>query len=391
VRRSGERFLTTHVGSLPRSAELLEHLRATEDGRGTEAGRVDKVVRAAVARAVAQQVDAGLDVVNDGEQGKLSFHTYRYRRLSGFELVDAAEAGVTPSVRPEEARDFPEFYEGWTHAWRPAGSRSSAQPQSAKVLCCTGSIGWQDFSEVERDLENLRLAAADAGAEELFMTAISPGTYAPPNLYYATEDKYLEAMADAMSREYEAIVAAGFVLQVDAPDLTTTYRLRDVTHAQLHERDELCIAAINRGLRNIAPERVRVHVCWGADEAPHHRDVPLDTIVHLLLQLRAEGLAIPGANGRHSHEWRVWRDVPLPDDKVLVAGVVDSTTNIIEHPEAVAERIVRYADVVGRERVIAGVDCGFGTVAGVNQVDARIVWAKLRSLAEGAAIASKRQ
>jgi 5-methyltetrahydropteroyltriglutamate--homocysteine methyltransferase len=391
VRRSGERFLTTHVGSLPRSAELLDHLRATQDGPSAEAGHVDEVVRAAVAQAVAQQVDAGIDVVNDGEQGKLSFHTYRYRRLSGFELVDAAEAGITPPGAPEEARDFPEFYEGWTHAWRPAAAGSPTRPTPAKLLCCTGPIGWQDFSDVERDIENLRLAAENAGAEELFMTSISPGTYAPPNLFYASESEYLEAMADAMAREYEAIVAAGFVLQVDAPDLTTTYRLHDVTTAQLHERDELCIAAINRGLRNITPDRVRVHVCWGADEAPHHRDVPLETIVHLLLQLRAEGLAIPGANGRHSHEWRVWQSVPLPDDKVLVAGVVDSTTNIIEHPDAVAERIVRYADVVGRERVIAGVDCGFGTVAGVNQVDARIVWAKLRSLAEGAAIASQRQ
>jgi 5-methyltetrahydropteroyltriglutamate--homocysteine methyltransferase len=391
VRRSGERFLTTHVGSLPRGTELLDLLRAKDERRPTDANRLDEVVRTAVEQAVAQQVDAGLDVVNDGEQGKLSFQTYRYQRLSGFELVDAAEAAVDPAGAPEEARDFPEFYEGWTHAWRSATARRSQQAGPTKLLCCTGPIGWQDFSDVERDLANLSAAAEGVGAEEIFMTAISPGTYAPPNLYYSTECEYLEAMADAMAREYEAIVAAGFVLQIDAPDLTTMYRLRDITPAQLHERDELCIAAINRGLRNVAPGRVRVHVCWGADEAPHHRDVPLETIVHQLLELRAEGLAIPGANGRHAHEWRVWQDVPLPDDKVLVAGVIDSTTNIIEHPDVVAERIGRYADVVGRERLIAGVDCGFGTVAGVNQVDARIVWAKLRSLAEGAALASERR
>lgn len=383
MRRSGNRILTTHVGSLPRTPELLERLRTHEAGAPEPA----EAIREAVSAAVAAQLEAGLDVVNDGEQSKTSFQSYRYQRLSGFDLVDAAEAGLPAPGPPEEARDFPEFYERWARAWRAAVERS-APSAPAKLLCCTGPIGWRDFSAVERDLANLRAAADAGGAEEAFMTAISPGTYAPPNLHYGSESEYLEAMADAMAREYEAIVAAGFILQVDAPDLTTMYRLRDMTTDELRERDDLCIAAINQGLANIAPDRVRVHVCWGADEAPHHRDVPLEEIVHQLLRLRCEGLCIPGANGRHAHEWRVWERVPLPDDKVLVAGVIDSTTNIIEHPEAVAERIGRYASVVGRERLIAGVDCGFGTVAGVDQVDTRIVWAKFRSLAEGAALAS---
>ena len=221
------------------------------------------------------------------------------------------------------------------------------------------------------------------------MTAISPATYAPPNLHYPTEGDYLDALADAMAREYEAIVDAGFLLQIDAPDLTTMFRLTHMTRLEHQEALALRVDAINRAVRRLPADRVRVHVCWGADEAPHNLDVPLKDIVTPLLRLKPHGLAVPGANGRHSHEWRVWTDVAVPDDKVLVPGVIDSTTNIIEHPEAVAERIVRYAQAVAPEQLIAGVDCGFGTVAQVGQVDARIVMAKLASLAEGASLASQ--
>ena len=222
------------------------------------------------------------------------------------------------------------------------------------------------------------------------MTAISPGTYLPPNLHYGSESDYLDAMADAMAREYQAIVDGGFLLQIDAPDLTTFYRLADVSREAFLERTELCVEAINRAVRNLPADRVRVHVCWGADEAPHHRDVPLQELVPILLKLTPEGLSIPGANGRHAWEWRIWTQVELPGDKVLIPGVLDSTTNIIEHPETVAERIVRYAEILGNERVIAVVDCGFGTVGGVNQVDERVAFAKLRSLADGATLAAQR-
>jgi 5-methyltetrahydropteroyltriglutamate--homocysteine methyltransferase len=372
------RVLTTHTGSLPRSDELLELLLAKDQGRPYDEARFAHVVRERVDRAVRKQVETGIDIVNDGEQGKISFQTYRWKRLSGFERV-GLERLPSPPQPAREALDFPEFYERWNRDYRPA--RGDGPPQ---VLACTGPIGWSDFGAVEADLALLAEATRDVAAEEVFMTAISPGTYAPVDLHYADETAYLDALADAMAREYEAIVAAGFLLQVDAPDLTTMYRLQDVTLEDYLRALELRVAAINRALARVPADRVRAHVCWGADEAPHHRDVPLTEIVGLLLQIRAGALVIPGANGRHAHEWQVWNHVSLRDEQVLVAGVIDSTSNIVEHPDAVAERIRRYAGVVGPERVIAGVDCGFGTVATVAQVDERVMWAKLASLVEGA-------
>jgi 5-methyltetrahydropteroyltriglutamate--homocysteine methyltransferase len=393
MKRSTERVLTTHTGSLPRGAVLAAQLGAHDRGEADDDADFEASVRDSVLRAVERQVDAGLDVVNDGEMGKSSFQRYRYQRLTGFDLVDPVEAGVSaPGVPaavtlPREQRDFPEFYERWKAQWYPATATPTPQPVSTPVLCCTGPIGWRDFSEVERDLANLRAAVDQADVEEGFMTAISPGTYLPPNLHYASAAEYLEAMADAMAREYAAIVDAGFVLQIDAPDLTTMYRY-EITHEEFHRQLEARIDAINHAVRGLPPERVRVHVCWGADEAPHVLDIPLHEIVHSLLRLTPQGLLTPGANGRHAHEWSVWEAVPLPDGKLLHPGVIDSTTNIVEHPEAVAERIVRYAGVVGRENVIAGVDCGFGTTADLQQVDERVVWAKLQALSEGAALAS---
>jgi 5-methyltetrahydropteroyltriglutamate--homocysteine methyltransferase len=377
------RILTTHTGSLPRASELLELLVAKESLLPYDRDLFERTVRDEVDRVVQEQVSSGLDVVNDGEQGKASFVSYRLQRLSGFGLVDAAKVPTAPGGGMAEADDFPEFY---AHLWQWGGN---AAPPS-QTLCCTEPIGWLDFSEVERDIANLKASTADVDVAEVFMTAISPATYAPPNLYYQSESDYLDALADAMAREYKAIVDAGFVLQIDAPDLTTMFRLAHMTLEEHQEALALRVDAINRAVEGLPTDRVRVHVCWGADEAPHNRDVPLKDIVAQLLRLHPRGLAVPGANGRHSHEWRVWSDIDLGDEKILIPGVIDSTTNIIEHPEAVAERIVRYADAVGPERVIAGVDCGFGTVAQVGQVDARIVAAKLRSLAEGAALAGPR-
>ena len=389
VQRSENRILTTHTGSLPRSAELRRMLaaREREEDRPREAERFETLVRDEVDRVVQMQVETGIDVLNDGEQGKASFHRYRLNRLSGFEAIDHTQDPTISRAVVREALDFPEFYERWTRQWR--GSRSSdGDSRSSKTVCCTGPIGWKGFSETERDIANLIASTRDLDLGEVFMTSISPTTYAPPNVYYPSQDDYLDAMADAMAVEYEAIVEAGLLLQIDAPDLTTMYRLADLTFEEYATMTERGVATINRATRNIAPDRIRVHVCWGADEAPHNRDVPLRDIVDMLLKLRPQGLAVPGANGRHSHEWSVWRDVRLPDDKVLIPGVIDSTTNIIEHPEAVAERIVRYAGVVGTSQLVVGVDCGFGTVAGVEQVDERVVWAKLGSLVKGARLAS---
>jgi 5-methyltetrahydropteroyltriglutamate--homocysteine methyltransferase len=386
MERSGDgRILTTHTGSLPRSPELLELLLAKEADRTYDHLAFEKLVRSEVDRTVQQQVEAGVDIVNDGEQGKASFSSYRLRRLSGFELVDTSSLPEGSGIGMAEAEEYPEFY---ANLWQWSGAATNAGSPS-QTLCCTGAIGWSDFSEVERDLDNLRSASAEVHPTEVFMTAISPATYAPPNLYYRTEGEYLEALADAMAREYEAIIAAGFILQIDAPDLTTMFRLSHMTRDEHQSMLEIRVDTINRAVRDLPEDRIRVHVCWGADEAPHHLDVPLKDIVAHLVRLRPQGLAVPGANGRHSHEWAVWKDVPLAGEKVLIPGVVDSTTNIIEHPEAVAERLVRYAQVLGPERVIAGVDCGFGTVAAVAQVDPRIVFAKLHALAQGAELAAR--
>jgi 5-methyltetrahydropteroyltriglutamate--homocysteine methyltransferase len=384
-RSTSDRILTTHTGSLARSPELRELLATKEAGGSYDPTRFEALVSEEVRRVVAQQATAGLDIINDGEQGKASFVTYRLHRLSGFALVDASAVPASAVGGLVEADDFPEFF-AHLWQWNRAGGDNPAPQQ---VLACTGPVGWADFTEVERDIANLQAATANVPAVEVFMTSISPATYAPPNLHYSSEEAYLDALADAMRREYRAIVDAGFILQIDAPDLTTLFRMSRISESEHHEAHSKRVAAINRAVRDLPADRIRVHACWGADEAPHNRDIPLRNLVHSLLELRPQGLAVPGANGRHSHEWRVWEEVPLPDEKVLIPGVIDSTTNIIEHPEAVAERITRYARVVGSERLIAGVDCGFGTVAQVGEVDARIALAKLHSLAEGAALATK--
>ncbi|MGE0385978.1 MAG: cobalamin-independent methionine synthase II family protein [Gammaproteobacteria bacterium] len=386
-RSSPNQILTTHTGSLPRPLALVDMLVARNEHRLQDRAACEAAIRAAVADVVARQVEAGLTVVNDGEQSKIDFFNYRTARLSGFAPVDPASVGG-PVGNPiaAEARDYPEFYSRWL-----AGGRAGAgADRQAPVLCCTGPIGWRDFSEVERDVANLKAATTGAPVADVFMSAISPATYAPPNLHYHSEEEYLVAIADALAREYKAIVDAGFILQIDAPDMTTTYRMRDIGFDEYRATIARFVELINHAVRGLPPDRIRVHVCWGADEAPHHRDPPLERIIDILLKLAPHGMTIAGANGRHAHEWRVWESVKLPPGKVIVPGVIDSTTNIIEHPEAVAERIGRYAAVLGLENLIAGVDCGFDTVARLGQVDTKIVWAKLRALAEGADIAARR-
>jgi len=383
------RIRTTHVGSLPRTPAVNAINLERMAGATVDEAAYERVVSEAVAEVVRHQVDAGISMVNDGEQSKPSFFNYHFGRLSGFELHERPEGAKLPVGAlgfEGERLDHPDFFEGFS---RIAGVQAQAPDPSdppPQDLCCVAPVAWSDFSQVERDIANLKTAADAAGAESVFMTAISPGTYAPLNLYYASEEEYLFALGDALSREYAAILDAGFSLQIDAPDLTTEYRLRRITMDEHLEHMDLCIAAINHATRDLPPERVRVHVCWGADEAPHHRDIPLQDIVDRLLGMRPAGLSIPGANGRHAHEWKVWRDVKLPDDKFLVPGVIDSTTNIIEHPDAVAQRIADYASVVGPDRVLASIDCGYA----YNQVATSVIWAKMRSLAQGAELASAR-
>ena len=378
MKRSADRILTTHTGSLPRSPDLQEFLRQREERGSLDEDRFAAGVRAAVAAAVAKQQDTGIDVVNDGEQGRAQYATYVKERLTGFE----GERMVRRRPRLDDD-DFPEFAEMQTHL----SSRNMPQP------ACTGPIGWKDWTAVEQDIETLQKAAADTPVEEVFMTAASPGVIANflPNEYYPTEEAYLYALAEVMKEEYNAITASGLLLQIDCPDLAMT-RVSQFSHlseAEFKKIVELHVEVINYALKDIDPERMRLHLCWGNTEGPHHHDIPLKEIVDLVLQARPLGLSFEGANPRHAHEWKVWEDIDLPDGKLLIPGVLDTTTNFIEHPELIAQRILNYANAVGRENVMASSDCGFGTSAWGRKVETNIVWAKLASMVEGARLASQ--
>jgi 5-methyltetrahydropteroyltriglutamate--homocysteine methyltransferase len=375
VKRSTNRILTTHTGSLPRPKDLLALLQDWEAGRLSAEAALHDRARSAVLDIVKKQAEAGLSVINDGEQGRADYTIYVKDRLTGF----SGESSPWPNA---DADEFPEWAEM---------ARQFAPPFQ-KRPACTGPVEWKDWPAVERDIRNLKDAAAGR-SEEVFMTSPSPGQIGRflQNRYYPSDEKYLYTLADVMRREYQAIVQAGFILQLDCPDLALG-RHTQFAHLSLQQFRDVAamhVEVLNHAVADIPADRMRMHICWASTGGPHHRDVPLRDIVDVVIKARPSGLVIAGANPRHEHEWKVWRDVPLPAGKVLVAGVIDSTTNFIEHPELVAERIVRYASVVGRENVIAGVDCGFGTFAGRVQVDTNIVWHKLRSLVEGARLASK--
>jgi 5-methyltetrahydropteroyltriglutamate--homocysteine methyltransferase len=368
MRRSTERILTTHTGSLPRPDDLVDLLYAVEDS-GTSA-TLDERVPSAVADSVREQVQAGIDVVNDGEMSKVGYSTYVNSRLSGFE----ARVHVPRRPRPDAAA-FPRYAE-WDAQRQQGASR-------IKRFACMGPVRYIGHDALAKDIQNLRAALEPFPGVEAFMTAASPGVIAQfqPNQYYKDDVEYIQALAEAMREEYEAIVSAGFILQLDCPDFTGLSR---AATADLSVRVE----ALNHAVAGIPPDRMRLHLCWGNYEGPHHLDIPLREILPLVLTARPMGLSFEGANPRHAHEWSVFRDIPLPSEKVIIPGVLDTTTNYIEHPELVCERLVRYASIVGREQVIAGADCGFGTFAGTPMVHPDIVMAKLASMVEGARLAS---
>ena len=375
MKRSTDRILTTHTGSLPRPRDLLGLLQDREAGRLSDEAPLHEGTRDAVFDVVKKQIETGLSVINDGEQGRADYTIYVKDRLTGF------SGDSTPWPNPDAA-EFPE----WTEMARQFAPPFQRRP------ACTGPVGWKDWPAVERDIRNLKDAAAAARADEVFMTSPSPGQIGRflQNRYYASDEEYLYTLAGVMKREYQAIVSAGFILQVDCPDLALG-RHTQFAHLTLEEFRRVAamhVDVLNHAVADIPADRMRMHLCWASTGGPHHRDVPLRDIVDVVIKARPGAFVISGANPRHEHEWKVWQDVPLPEGKILVAGVIDSTTNFIEHPELVAERIARYASVVGRENVIAGVDCGFGTFAGRVQVDTNIVWHKLRSLVEGAGLAS---
>jgi len=375
MKRSTDRILTTHTGSLPRANDLTLLLEALDAGTVPEQAAFDTRVRRAVGDIVRQQVDAGVDVVNDGEQGKVGYSTYVRHRLTGF----GGQAAVP--TRADWA-DFPE-------AAAKSERRSTIMRPS-----CNGPIDWKDRTAVQKDVANLTAAVSSAKPTEAFMTAASPGVIAHflKNEHYPSREAYLARLVDVMKEEYDAIHRAGFILQVDCPDLAMGRHLAfpDLSNAEFLKIAAANVEALNHALRDIPPDRMRLHLCWGNYEGPHHRDIPLKEILPIALKSRPQALSFEGANPRHEHEWIVFKDVKLTDDRLIIPGVLDSTTNFIEHPELVAQRLVRYAEIVGRERVIAGTDCEFATFArSVNQVEPEITWAKFKSMAEGARLASK--
>ena len=378
MKYSTQRILTTHVGSLPRPEKVTELIFAKEREEEFDHSDFDETIAAAVKNTVARQVDCGVDIVSDGEMSKISYATYIKERISGFE-------GDAPRSPPQDLLDYPSFLEKQA---RTGGTPSYKRPK------CTGEIRPTNPEPLEADLKNFRVALATANVEEAFMNSASPGVIAlfQPNEYYKSHDEYLEALAEAMRVEYEGIVAAGFLLQLDSPDLGLGRHLlfADKSDEDYQRLAGTHVEVLNHALRNIPADRVRMHVCWGNYEGPHHYDAPMSIVLPVALQANIGALLFEASNPRHAHEWTTFRDADLPDDLILIPGVIDSTTNFIEHPELVAERICRFADIVGRERVIAGSDCGFATFAGFGAVDGEIAYAKLASMAEGATIASDR-
>jgi 5-methyltetrahydropteroyltriglutamate--homocysteine methyltransferase len=377
MKRSTDAILTTHAGSLPRPDDLVDVLYAAENGEAFDTAALQHGVQSAVADSVRQQIEAGIDIVNDGEMSKVSYSTYVNSRLTGFE----GRMHVPRRPRPDAAA-FPRYAE-WNAQQQQGASR-------IKRFACMGEVRYVGHAQLAQDIANLKAALAESPSTEAFMTAASPGVIAQfqPNQYYPTDAAYIEALAEAMREEYEAISAAGFILQLDCPDLTGLSRA--ASPGQVPADLILRLDALNHAVANIPADRMRVHLCWGNYEGPHQLDVPLKDIVgEVLSRARPMGLSFEGANPRHEHEWAVFEHVRLPDGKVIIPGVLDTTTNYIEHPELVAQRLVRYAKLVGRENVIAGADCGFGTFAGTPMVHPDIVFAKLGSMVEGARLATR--
>jgi 5-methyltetrahydropteroyltriglutamate--homocysteine methyltransferase len=377
MRRSTDRFLTTHTGSLPRPPDLVRAMFAKEEGVPVDAPALAARIRAAVAEVVGRQVAAGVDVVSDGELSKPSYATYVKDRLTGF-------GGESHPLQYRDLVDFPEL------AKRVFGDPGRSR---RRTPACDGPIAVGDSGAATTDTANLRAALAATPAAEGFLTAASPGVISLffRNDHYPNQEAYLAAIADAMRREYEAVVRAGLLLQVDCPDLAMGRHIQfaDLSLAEFRRMARLHVEALDHALASVDPDRVRMHVCWGNYEGPHHYDVPLSDIIDIVLAARPAGVSFEAANPRHAHEWRVFEQVRLPEGKLLIPGVLESKTNYIEHPELVAQRIGRFARLVGRENVIAGSDCGYGTWVGQAAVDPGVVWAKLRSLAEGARLASR--
>ena len=376
MQTSTDRILTTHVGSLPRSQAVTDVVFAQE--KGEQADNAAEIIRDAVDAVVAKQVETGVDLVSDGEMSKISYATYIKDRISGFD-------GDSERDPPSDLEEFPGFMKRQS---------SSGGTPTYRRPCCVGEIAVKDMGPVAEDIANLIAATDKHAPTQSFMNAASPGVIAlfQPNQHYSTHEQYLEALAAAMAHEYRAIVDAGIVLQLDSPDLGLGRHMlfKNKSDDEYRALASLHVDALNHALQGIPKDMVRLHVCWGNYEGPHHHDAPMEMVLPIAARANVGALLFESSNPRHAHEWQVFADTDIPDDLILVPGVIDSTTNFVEHPKLVCERICRFADIVGRERVIAGSDCGFSTFAGFGAVDEDIVFAKLGSMAEGAALASEK-
>jgi 5-methyltetrahydropteroyltriglutamate--homocysteine methyltransferase len=383
MKRSTDRILTTHAGSLPRPADLLAMGKAMRDGEPVDAAAYEARLAQAVDMVVREQVERGIDIVDDGEFGKPGFVAYVSERLSGFEF-DPVRSGRNPWAGSREARSFPDYY-----------AETAAAGSYPVRMMCTGPIAYRGHEQLQRDIANFRAALGAVTVEEAFMPAVSPATVAAwhRNACYQSALEYLFAIADALHEEYQAIVNAGFLLQIDDPGLLTFWQLNPEIHVS-HKIDwsRIQIHALNHALRDIPKEKIRFHTCCGSNIGPRVHDTDLNEFVfdELILQVHAGAFSFEAANPRHEHEWQVWEKVKLPAGAVLIPGVISNSTVLVEHPELVAQRICRFAKMVGRENVIAGSDCGFANFANSREIHPSIVWAKLQALAEGARIATKK-
>ncbi len=379
MKRSNDRILVTHAGSLARPPDLMELLIKKDEGQAYDREVLSKRVRSAVVEVVRRQIDCGIDIVNDGEQGKSGFSRYTRERLSGI-VERPPEPGYKPtSIFARDEVEFPEYFH--------RGGRTSVG-HHARVFFCVEPLKFVGHAAVQADIDHFKSALQCANAEEAFLPAVAPGTmeHWMKNDFYPNDEAYLFAIADAMHEEYKAIVDAGFILQIDDPDLADAWQIHSrMSVTEYRQYAEMRIDALNHALRDLPPDRVRFHMCWGSYHGPHKYDIPLRDIVDLILKVRAGAYSLECSNPCHEHEWRVWQEVKFPDGKILIPGVVGHYSDFIEHPQAIADRLVKFAGLVGRENVIAGTDCGLGTRVG----HPKIAWAKFQAMAEGARLATK--
>lgn len=376
MKRSTHRFLTTHTGSLPRPQDLIRIMYAKQEGVPVDAGALSARVASAVAEVVRKQAESGIDIINDGEMSKPSYATYIKDRLSGF-------GGTGNTFVYQDLAAFPNLEK------RVFGDPGRSR---RKTPACNAPIGVRDPTAAQIDVDHLKAALASVKAEDAFLTAASPGVVSLffRNEHYPSDEAYLFAIAEGMRQEYETIARAGINLQIDCPDLGMGRHIQyaNLSLAEWRKKAQLHVEALNHAVANIPPEQLRMHLCWGNYEGPHHCDVALADVIDIVFRARPSAIALEAANPRHAHEWKLFETVKLPEGKILIPGVIESKSNFIEHPELVAQRISRYANLVGRENVIAGSDCGFGTWVGQAAVDPDVVWAKMAAMAEGARLAS---